>query len=28
VLTRACDVWIDDEQVIGNGRYLMERFGL
>jgi aminopeptidase len=28
VLTRACDVWIDDEQVIGNGRYLMDRFGL
>jgi leucyl aminopeptidase (aminopeptidase T) len=28
VLTRDCDVWIDDEQVIGNGRYLMDRFGL
>ena len=28
VLTRGCDVWIDDEQVIGNGRYLMDRFGL
>ena len=28
VLTRACDVWIDDEHVIGQGRYLMERFGL
>jgi leucyl aminopeptidase (aminopeptidase T) len=28
VLTRACDVWIDEEQVIGNGRYRMERFGL
>jgi leucyl aminopeptidase (aminopeptidase T) len=28
VLTRACDVWIDEEQVIGNGRYLMDRFGL
>ena len=27
VLTRACDVWIDDEQVIGRGRYLMDRFG-
>jgi len=27
VLTRACDVWIDDEQVIGGGRYLMDRFG-
>jgi leucyl aminopeptidase (aminopeptidase T) len=28
VLTRVCDVWIDDEQVIGKGRYLMDRFGL
>ena len=28
VLTRRCDVWIDEEQVIGNGRYLMDRFGL
>jgi leucyl aminopeptidase (aminopeptidase T) len=28
VLTRTCDVWIDDEQVIGHGRYLMDRFGL
>jgi leucyl aminopeptidase (aminopeptidase T) len=28
VLTRGCDVWIDDEQVIGSGRYLMDRFGL
>ena len=28
VLTRACDVWIDDEQVIGDGRYLLDRFGL
>ena len=28
VLTRECDVWIDEEQVIGQGRYLMERFGL
>jgi aminopeptidase len=28
VLTRGCDVWIDDEQVIGRGRYLMDRFGL
>jgi leucyl aminopeptidase (aminopeptidase T) len=28
VLTRGCDVWIDEEQVIGNGRYLMDRFGL
>src|SRR4051794_12782458 len=28
VLTRGCDVWIDDEQVIGNGRYLLDRFDL
>ena len=28
VLTRGCDVWIDDEQVIGQGRYLLDRFGL
>jgi leucyl aminopeptidase (aminopeptidase T) len=28
VLTRVCDVWIDGEQVIGRGRYLMDRFGL
>jgi aminopeptidase len=28
VLTRRCDVWIDDEQVIGHGRYFMEKFGL
>jgi leucyl aminopeptidase (aminopeptidase T) len=28
VLTRACDVWIDEEQVIESGRYLMDRFGL
>jgi aminopeptidase len=28
VLTRACDVWIDDEQVIAHGRFLMDRFGL
>jgi aminopeptidase len=28
VLTRVCDVWIDGEQVIGKGRYLMDRFGL
>jgi leucyl aminopeptidase (aminopeptidase T) len=27
VLTRECDVWIDDEQVIAGGRYLLERFG-
>jgi aminopeptidase len=25
VLTRDCDVWIDDEQVVANGRYLLER---
>ena len=28
VLTRACDVWIDDDQVIRGGRYLMEKFKL
>ena len=28
VLTRDCDVWIDDEQVIRRGRYLLERLGL
>jgi len=28
VLTRACDVWIDDDQVIRGGRYLMEKFEL
>jgi leucyl aminopeptidase (aminopeptidase T) len=28
VLTRACDVWIDDEQVIAAGRYLLDRFDL
>jgi aminopeptidase len=28
VLTRACDVWIDDEQVIRGGRYLLGNFGL
>ena len=28
VLTRGCDVWIDDEQVIANGQYLLERFAL
>lgn len=28
VLTRDCDVWIEDEQVIGGGRFLMDRFGL
>jgi leucyl aminopeptidase (aminopeptidase T) len=25
VLTRHCDVWIDDEQVIAGGRYLLEK---
>jgi leucyl aminopeptidase (aminopeptidase T) len=28
VLTRGCDVWIDGEQVISEGRYLLERFDL
>ena len=28
VLTRDCDVWIDDEQVIAEGRYLLDRFDL
>jgi aminopeptidase len=28
VLTRECDVWIDEEQVIAKGRYLLERLGL
>ncbi len=28
VLTRHCDVWIDDEQVIAEGQYLLERFDL
>jgi aminopeptidase len=28
VLTRECDVWIDDEQVISKGAYLMDRLGL
>jgi aminopeptidase len=28
VLTRDCDVWIDDEQVIRKGRYLLDRLGL
>jgi aminopeptidase len=26
VLTRDCDVWIDDEQVIAKGQYLLDRF--
>jgi leucyl aminopeptidase (aminopeptidase T) len=28
VLTRGCDVWIDEEQVIANGQYLLEKFAL
>jgi aminopeptidase len=28
VLTRDCDVWIDDEQVMAEGKYLMDRLGL
>jgi leucyl aminopeptidase (aminopeptidase T) len=28
VLTRGCNVWIDEEQVIEDGKYLMERLGL
>jgi leucyl aminopeptidase (aminopeptidase T) len=28
VLTRDCDVWIDDTQVIEKGRYLLDRLGL
>jgi leucyl aminopeptidase (aminopeptidase T) len=28
VLTRRCDVWIDDDQVIRKGRYLLDRLGL
>jgi leucyl aminopeptidase (aminopeptidase T) len=28
VLTRECDVWIDDEQVIASGRYLLDRLGI
>ena len=28
VLTRGCDVWIDEEQVISKGQYLLERFAL
>ena len=28
VLTRACDVWIDEEQVIAAGQYLLEKFDL
>jgi aminopeptidase len=28
VLTRLCDVWIDDDQVIRKGRYQLDRLGL
>jgi leucyl aminopeptidase (aminopeptidase T) len=28
VLTRNCDVWIDEDQVIKKGRYVLDRFGL
>jgi aminopeptidase len=28
VLTRQCDVWIDDDQVIAKGRYLLSKLGL
>ena len=28
VLTRGCDVWIDDDQIIRKGRYLLDRLGL
>ena len=28
VLTRGCDVWIDDEQVIAEGQYLLDRFDM
>jgi leucyl aminopeptidase (aminopeptidase T) len=28
VLTRGCDVWIDDEQVIAAGQYLLHKFDL
>jgi len=28
VLTRSCNVWIDDQQVIADGRYLLDRFDL
>jgi len=28
VLTRDCDVWIEDEQVIAKGRYLLQKLGL
>lgn len=28
VLTKGCDVWIDDEQVIASGQYLLDRFSM
>ena len=28
VLTRNCDVWIDEKQVIDGGKYRMEIFGM
>jgi aminopeptidase len=28
VLTRECDVWIDDDQVIAGGQYVLEKFDL
>jgi leucyl aminopeptidase (aminopeptidase T) len=28
VLTRGCDVWIDSDQVIAEGQYLLDRFNL
>jgi hypothetical protein len=28
VLTRNCDVWIDDDQVINKGRYQLDHLGL
>ena len=28
VLTRGCDVWIDDDQVIAGGRYLLQKFSI
>jgi len=28
VLTRDCNVWIDDQQVIDGGHYIMETLGL
>jgi hypothetical protein len=28
VLTRACDVWIDNDQVLEKGHYQMDHLGL